>query len=277
MRLFCFMEKKEEQSMDYCNMAKEIPASPIEVYEEDEFILTPEAVKKAITPRTKVLMLNSPCNPTGGVISMDSLKEIAKIAVEYDLFVLSDEVYRHILFDGEKYASIVMQPGMRERTLIIDSCSKTFAMTGFRIGFGAGPKEWISLMTKLTEGVYSSAPTVGQRAAIEAYKSGLPYCVEMVKQYEKRRNYLYERLNQMKGISCIKPRGAFYIFVNISGTGLDAVEFSNRLLDEAHVAVVPGGNFGSKGGDRYVRMVYATSMENIKEGCDRMEKFCSSL
>lgn len=150
--------------MDYCNMAKEIPASPIEVYEEDEFILTPEAVKKAITPRTKVLMLNSPCNPTGGVISMDSLKEIAKIAVEYDLFVLSDEVYRHILFDGEKYASIVMQPGMRERTLIIDSCSKTFAMTGFRIGFGAGPKEWISLMTKLTEGVYSSAPTVGQRA-----------------------------------------------------------------------------------------------------------------
>lgn len=230
-----------------------------------------------VNPGDEVLMLNSPCNPTGGVISKESLKEIAEIAVEHDLFVLSDEVYRHILFDGEEYASIVTEPGMRERTLIIDSCSKTFAMTGFRIGFGAGPAKWVSLMTKLTEGIYSSTPTIGQRAAIEAFKSGLPYCKEMVKQYEKRRNYLYERLNRMKGISCIKPKGAFYIFVNISGTGLDAAEFSSRLLDEAHVAVVPGGNFGSKGGDKYVRMVYATSMENIKEGCDRMERFCSSL
>lgn len=250
---------------------------PVEVYEKDDFIVTPDAIEKAITPRTKVIMLNSPCNPTGGVISKEALIEIARIAKEHDLFVISDEVYRHIIFDGEKYESIATIPGMAERTMIIDSCSKTFAMTGFRIGFGAGPKTWIELMIKMTEGVHSSTPTIGQRAAIEAFRSGLSYCDEMVREYQKRRDVIYTRLNEMKGISCIKPRGAFYVFANISGTGLSAKEFSDRLLEEAHVAVVPGDNFGSAEGYKYVRMSYATSMENILEGCRRMELFCNSL
>lgn len=249
----------------------------VDVYEEDEFVLSAEAVRQAITPRSKVLILNSPCNPTGGVISERALRELAQLAVEHDLFVISDEVYRHILFDGEKYLSIVSLPGMAERTLVVDSCSKTFAMTGFRVGFGAGPEHLISLMIKLTEGVYSAAVTVSQRAASEAFRSALPHCGEMVAEYQRRRDYICGRLNIMPGIHCIRPRGAFYVFANISGTGLPAAAFSSRLLDEAHVAVVPGDNFGARGGDKYVRIAYATSMENIIEGCDRMERFCRGL
>lgn len=246
----------------------------VNVSEENDFVLTAEAVRQTITPKSKVLLLNSPCNPTGGVISEDALRELAQLAVEHDLFVISDEVYRHILFDGEQYVSIATLPGMAERTLIVDSCSKTFAMTGFRVGFGAGPEHLIRLMVKLTEGVYSAAVTVSERAAIEAFRSALPHCQEMVQEYQRRRDYICQRLNRMPGIHCIVPKGAFYVFVNISGTGMRAVEFSNRLLDEAHVAVVPGDNFGAEGGEKYVRIAYATSMENIAKGCDRIETFC---
>lgn len=247
---------------------------PVEVYEEDEFVLTPEAVRKAITPRTKVLILNSPCNPTGGVISLEALEEIARLAREYDFNIISDEVYSHILFDGEKYHSIASLPDMAERTLIVDSCSKTFAMTGFRVGFGAGPKHLIGLMTKLTEGIYSAGVTFSQRAAIEAFHSGMEYCEQMRIEYERRRDYIYTALNQIPGLSCIKPKGAFYAFVNISGTGLEAKEFADRLLAEQQVAVVPGDNFGSKEGNRYIRISYATSMEKIIEGVERISAFC---
>lgn len=250
---------------------------PVDVYEKDDFVLTPEAVRKAITPRSRVLILNSPCNPTGGVISPDVLREIAQIAIEQNLFVISDEVYSHIIFDGEKCHSIAELPGMAERTLIVDSCSKTFAMTGFRVGFGTGPAHLISLMTKLTEGVYSAGVTFSQRAAIEAFQSGLEHCEKMRQEYEKRRDYIYDSLNKINGISCIRPKGAFYIFANISGTGLSAKEFSDRLLDEVHVAVVPGDNFGSRDGSHYIRISYATSMENIAEGISRISQFCSEL
>jgi len=264
---------------NYCQMVKMCHATPIsvDVYEKDDFQLTAESVLKAITPKTKVLMINSPCNPTGGILTYDCLRKLADIAIEHDLFVLSDEVYRHIIFDGETNYSISSFPGMQERTFIVDSCSKTFAMTGLRVGFAAGPKELIDLIIKLTEGVYSAAGTPNQYAAIEAFRTGLDYTKEMLGEYERRRNYLYEHLNEMKGISCIKPKGAFYIFTNISGTGLNATDFANRLLDEAHVAVVPGENFGSVDGSGYVRISYATSMENIIEGCRRMKAFCDTL
>lgn len=250
---------------------------PVDVYEEDAFVLTPQAVRNALTPKTKVLVLNSPCNPTGGVISGEALEEIAKLAIEKDLFVISDEVYSHILFDGETYHSIASIPGMAERTLIVDSCSKTFAMTGFRVGFGAGPEHLITLMTKLTEGVYSAGVTFSQRAAIEAFRSGFAYCGEMVAEYQCRRDYIYEHLNQIPSLHCIKPKGAFYVFANISGTGLTAVEFADRLLDEAHVAVVPGNHFGSGTGENYVRISYATSMEKIRAGVERIARFCEKL
>lgn len=247
---------------------------PVEVYEKDDFVLTPEAVQKAITTQTKVLILNSPCNPTGGVISVESLCEIAKMAKEHDINIISDEVYSHILFDGVRYHSIVEFPDMAERTLIVDSCSKTFAMTGFRVGFGAGPEPLIELMTKLTEGVYSAGVTFSQRAAVEAFKDCMDYCEMMCAEYERRRDYIFDAINKIPGLSCIKPKGAFYVFVNISGTGMGAKEFSDRLLEEEHVAVVPGDNFGSEEGSRYIRISYATSMDNIVEGVKRMEDFC---
>lgn len=250
---------------------------PVDVHEEDEFILTPGAVEKALTPKSKVLMINSPCNPTGGIISEEATRKLAEIAIKNDLFVISDEVYRHIIFDGLKYFSIASVPGMKERTLIVDSCSKTFAMPGFRVGFGSGPKELIALMIKLTEGVYSAVPNTPQRGAIAAIRYCLPYCETMVAQYQKRRDYIYEKINQMPGLSCIKPKGAFYVFVNLEKTGLRAEEFAERLMDEEHVAVVPGSNFGSVKGSSYFRISYATSMENIVEGMDRMERFCKRI
>ncbi len=250
---------------------------PVDVYEKDDFVISAEAVRRALTPKTKVLMLNSPCNPTGGVISLAALEELAQLAIEHDLFVISDEVYSHILFDGEPYHSIAPLPGMAERTLVVDSCSKTFAMTGFRAGFGAGPEELIGLMIKLTEGIYSAGVTFSQRAAIEAFRTSLPHCAEMCAAYQARRDYIYETINQIPGLTCIRPKRAFYAFVNISGTGLGAKEFSDRLLEQGHVAAVPGDNFGAAEGGKYVRISYATSMENIREGLRRIGAFCSSL
>lgn len=250
---------------------------PVEVYEKDAFILTPEAVERAITPRTKVLMLNSPCNPTGGVISEPALNALAELAIRHDLFVISDEVYRHILFDGLHYQTIAALPGMAERTLIVDSCSKTFAMTGFRIGFGTGPVHLIELMTKLTEGMYSNAVTFSQRGAIAAFQQALGHCEAMRQEYQRRRDYVVGRLNAIPGIHCIMPKGAFYVFANIQDTGLDADTFANHLLDQQHVAVVPGDNFGSQEGAGYIRISYAASMETLKAGLDRIETFCRSL
>lgn len=248
---------------------------PVDVLEKDEFQLRIPALEKALTPKSKVLMINSPCNPTGSILRQETLEEIAAFAKEHDLWVLSDEVYRHILFDGEEFHSIASIPGMAERTVIVDSCSKTFAMTGFRIGFAAGPVQMIRLITKLMEGINSCASSTGQYAALAAFREGLPYMKKvMLPEYQRRRDYLFSHLNAMHGISCILPKGAFYIFTNISGTGMDATAFAEALLEEAHVAVVPGSNFGSSDGDAYVRISYATSMENIEEGCRRMEKFC---
>lgn len=248
----------------------------VDVAEENEFIISPDDVRRAITPKTKVILLNSPSNPTGSVIDKESLREIAEIAKEHDLFVVSDEVYRHILFDAQEYTSIASLPGMKERTLIVDSCSKTHAMTGFRVGFATGPVSLISEMTKITEDVWSCVNSSAQYAAIAAFSNGAEYREMMVKEYENRRNYIYERINSINSISSVKPMGAFYIFANIKKTGLSAKEFCDRLLDERHVAVVPGDNFGTNASG-YVRISYATSMEKIKEGMDRIEEFIMSL
>lgn len=262
-----------KQMIDMCH-AKVVP---VDVYEENNFVLTPEAVQACITDKTKLLLINSPCNPTGGIISEEALEKIAEIAIQNDLFVISDEVYRHIIFDGLKYSSIASLPGMRERTLIVDSCSKTFAMPGFRVGFATGPRKWIRLMIKLVEGIYSAVPDATQRAAVSAFKYGMNYCEEMRIEYQRRRDYIYDKLKDVKGLSCIKPSGAFYFYVNISGTGLYAEEFSTRLFNEKHVAVVPGTNFGASLGSSYIRISYATSMDNIKEGISRIIDFCSDL
>ncbi len=248
----------------------------IEVREEDGFVLHPDILRKHITPRSKVLLLNSPCNPTGAVIREDTLREIAEIACKYDLFVISDEVYRHLIYDEEEIVSIAVMPGMRERCAVIDSVSKGFAMTGFRIGFVAGPRHFISLIIKLTENVYSSVSSVSQYAAMAALDQGENYRNYMVGEYQKRRNYLTERISHMNGISCIRPRGAFYVFANIKKTGLTADEFAERLLMEKRVAVVPGTNF-STNASGYIRISYGASMEHLEEGMNRLEDFLNNL
>ncbi|BBN97660.1 pyridoxal phosphate-dependent aminotransferase [Sporolactobacillus terrae] len=248
----------------------------VDVDEAHDFVIDPVAIEKTITEKTKVILLNSPSNPTGSVIDDASLRAIAEIAVKHDLVVISDEVYRHILFDGETYTSIASFPGMKERTLIIDSCSKTHAMTGFRVGFATGPLSLIREMTKITEDVWSCVNTSAQFAAIEAFTHGADYREMMVAEYEKRRNYIYQRINAIDRLSSIKPMGAFYLFANITKTGLAAKEFCDRLLDEAHVAVVPGDHFGTHASG-YVRISYATSMQKIKEGMDRIEAFVNRL
>lgn len=248
----------------------------VHVTEEENFVITPDAIRAAITPKTKVILLNSPCNPTGGVIDNETLREIAEIAKAEDLFVITDEVYRHILFDGQKFSSIATLEGMRERTLIIDSCSKSSAMTGFRVGFATGPEELIRLFIKATENVYSSVTSVSQFAAVEAIKNGAEYREYMRTQYEHRRNYICDRISNINKLSCMRPGGAFYVFVNVKATGLNGNDFADMLLERKHVAVVPGDTFGENA-KYYVRMSYGTSMENLKKGFDRIEEFIMEL
>lgn len=249
---------------------------PVKTWEADGFQLLPEAVEQAVTPRSKVLLLNSPCNPTGSVLSRETLEELAEIALRHDLFVISDEVYRHILYDGQTYTSIASLPGMKERTLVVDSCSKAFAMPGMRVGFGAGPAELIALMIKLTEGVYSCGVSISEYTAMEALRKGAAYRDAMAREYERRRDYLVPRINAISGLSCVRPKGAFYLFVNVRDTGLSGKAYSERLLEAEHVSVVPGDNFGGDAAD-YVRLSYAVSAEDIARGCERMEHFSRSL
>ena len=179
-------------------------------------------------------------------------------------------------FDSDEIFSIATLPGMKKRTLIIDSVSKSFAMTGFRVGFATGPVHLIELMTKCVENVYSAVATPSQYAALVAFDKGMEAMMAMKKEYKKRRDFLVSRINEMDKISCIMPKGAFYVFANIKKTGLSAEEFAERLLEKEHVAVIPGSNF-SKNASGYVRISYGTSMEKIEDGLNRMERFLKSL
>jgi aminotransferase len=244
--------------------------------EENDFVLETEDLKRAITPKTKVIFLNSPCNPTGSVIGREALRQIAEIAKEKDLLVISDEVYNRIVYDGEQCESIACLPGMRERTVVINSFSKTYAMTGWRIGYAAGPEEIVWKVAELQEYVASCAAMPCQYAALEALEGSQEHFKHMLSEYERRRNYLVGRLNAMKGVSCQMPKGAFYAFPNISAFGKTSEEFAYALLDRQQVATAPGNTFGACG-EGYLRLSYATSMENIEKGMDRMDAFVRSL
>lgn len=243
---------------------------------ENGFSLCPDNIKNAITSRTKAIMINSPCNPTGAVVPAEILAEVAEIAKEHDLLVISDEVYKHILFDDEKHTSISTFPGMRERTLIIDSFSKTFAMTGFRVGYVAGPAEIIANITKLQENTTACVAMPCQYAALAALEGDRSHLDKMVTSYRERRDYLFERINAMPLVKFEKPKGTFYAFVSVKDTGMTSMDFAMKLLEEEQVIVVPGDAFGNYG-EGYIRLSFATSMENIKTGMDRMEKFLNRL
>ena len=245
----------------------------VPLQEEEDFRLTPEILENAITTRTRAILLNSPSNPTGAVERLEDLRGIADIALDHDLWVISDESYERITFDGTKHYSIAALPDMFERTLSTFSLSKTYAMTGMRVGYAVSEKVLAGLITKLQEHTVACVNSVAQQAAIAAL-TGPQTCVdEMVMQYKERRDVLVDGLNKA-GLVCRKSPGTFYVFPNIEGTKYNSRLFSDKLIKEAKVVTVPGSVFG-KSGEGHIRLSYATQMTNIQMAVEHINEFCS--
>ena len=237
---------------------------------EDGFALRVESIEKAITPRTKVLVLNFPTNPTGGTMTREELLKIAGLVQRHNLLVITDEIYSELTFEGE-HVSIAALPGMLERTVFLHGFSKAYAMTGFRVGYACGPAEIVEAMMKIHQYSMLCASIISQEAAIEAIERGEPDTVEMREQYKLRRNFIVNAFNQM-GLPCHLPRGSFYAFPKIGGTGLTSKEFAIRLLQEEKVACVPGSAFGPSG-EGFLRCCFATALDKIQVAVERMAGF----
>ncbi|MBM3181913.1 MAG: pyridoxal phosphate-dependent aminotransferase [Chloroflexi bacterium] len=240
---------------------------------ENNFTIDPDDIRKAITPRTKVIFIGYPSNPTGAVAPREVMLEIGRIAEQYDLIVVSDEIYDRLVYDFKHVCFPALDESLKRRTVLLGGFSKDYAMTGWRIGYACGPTDFIQGMVRIHQYTIMSAPTIAQDAAIEALKIGEPYVLEMVAEYDRRRRLLVAGLNRL-GLSTFEPRGAFYAFPNIRASGMDDETFAESLLREEGVAVVPGNAFGP-GGDGFVRACYATAYEKIEEALARMEKFMS--
>ena len=252
--------------------------------EEEGFRISPERLRESITPKTKAVILNSPCNPTGAVYERKELEALAEIILREKVYVISDEIYEKIVYDGCSFTSIAsLDRDLRERTVIVHGVSKTYAMTGWRIGFTAGPAELIKAMTTVQSQSTSNPTSIAQRAASVALSGPQELVTEMVQVFQERRDLIVQRLTSIEGISCFQPRGAFYVFPKISsrfgrtseGTRVtNSVELADYLLTSSHTAVVPGVSFGAEG---YVRLSFATGTENIQKGLDRIEEALSRL
>ena len=242
----------------------------IETKVENQFRLTPEELEEKITPKTKLLVLPYPNNPTGAVMKREHLEAIAPVLQRHDLLVLSDEIYSELTYSG-KHVSIASLPGMAQRTVVINGFSKSFAMTGWRLGFAAGPAPIVQLMVKIHQYAIMSAPTMSQYAAVEALKSCMSSVADMREEYNLRRRYVVDALNKM-GLSCFEPEGAFYVFPSIRSTGLSSEEFCEKLLEQERVAVVPGNAFGDSG-EGHVRISYSYSINYLKEALKRIQRF----
>lgn len=249
---------------------------PVPAHESNRFKVDPADIQAAITDKTKLIIVNTPSNPTGAIFDEEILRSIAELAMANDIWVLSDEPYEHILFDGHRHVSIGSFDGMTQRTISAFTLSKSYAMTGWRVGYTVAPKAIIDEMEKLMEHMVSGVTAVAQRAALAAI-SGPQGCVqEMVATYDKRRHLVYEHLNAIEGIHCLKPESTFYAFPNISSIGLSSWDFAKYLVQEHKVAVVPGSIFG-KAGEGYVRLSFAASMEQLREGISRIERGVAAL
>jgi aspartate aminotransferase len=250
----------------------------VQTTDKTNFKATPENIEKALTPKTKAIVINSPSNPTGVTYSQEELKAIADVCVKHKILIISDDIYEKLVYDNFKFTSIAqVSPQAKELTITINGVSKAYAMTGWRIGYAAGPKDIISAMSKIQSQSTSNACSISIKAAVEALNSSQECVEDMRKEFEKRRDYIVTRLNSIHGIICRKPEGAFYVFPNIkellgktfnSKTINTDLEFADYLLNYAKIAVVPGMAFGAEG---YIRLSYATSIENIKSGMDRLE------
>jgi len=272
--------------VSYPEMIKLAQAKPviIKTTQENNFKITPQQLEEAISSKTKLFILNSPSNPTGMIYTKDELRIISDILTEARIYCISDEIYEKIIYDGWKHTSIAsLNPRIKELTILVNGVSKTYSMTGWRIGYAAGPKEIVQAMSNLQSHSTSNPTSVSQVAAIAALQSSQEEVRRMVDEFQRRRDHIVKRLNRIPGISCLKPPGAFYAFPDISriiGKSYngkiirDSISLAQLLLYEAKVAVVPGAAFGA---DEHLRFSYATSMENIDKGLDRVEEFVKKL
>lgn len=254
-------------------MAHGVPVA-VSTYEKNNFALDPEDLGKRITSKTKAILLNFPCNPTGATLTLEQTEKIRQLALKHDLLVIADHIYSELSY-SPMTPSIASLPGMKERTIFLHGFSKAFAMTGFRIGYACGPADLIDAMMKIHQYSMLCASITAQDAAEEAMKNGKRDMLAMKREYMNRRNVIVKRLNEM-GLSCFKPDGAFYVFPNITSTGLSSKEFAVELLKRKKVAVVPGSAFGGCG-EGFIRCSYAASIDNIRTAMDRMEEFVLEL
>lgn len=264
--------------VNYTQMVAMCHAKPVIVDNPDVTDLTYrlEDIERAITPRTRAIMINTPSNPTGRVLSQEMLAGIAEIAKKHDLVVIADEVYKCLIYDKQPWRSIAHIEGMRERTILVNSLSKEFCMTGYRIGYVLGPSEVITAMTKLQENVAACAPLPSQYAAIEALGSTEDYSKDMVRIFTERKECIVDGISAIEGLTCREPDATFYLMVDISSTGMGSVDFAIALLKAQHVAVVPGITYG-KCCDHYIRIAFTRELDYIREGVKRIDAFMKGL
>ena len=263
--------------LSYPEMVKLAGAQPVilQTTDKTEFKVTPEQLRAAITPNTRLFILNSPSNPTGSVYSPEEVKALGDICVEKNVLIMSDEIYEHLLYDGAKVKSVAsFSPAHYDHTIIVHGLAKAYSMTGWRLGFLAAPEPIAKAIDAVQSHSTSNPTSFAQKGAVEALNGPQDHLPVWLAEYDKRRRYAHAKLNCIPGITCVNAKGAFYLFPNISGTGLKSAEFCAKLLEQEKVAAVPGSAFGA---DDYIRLSYATSMANIVKGLDRIEKFCKTL
>ena len=264
--------------LNYHNVPRMLGAVPVtySLKEENGYQMDLAELRSKVTDKTKAVVIITPNNPTGGVLSQDTLQGLADLAIEKDLLVISDEVYERLIYDGEKHISIASLPGMKERTFTMNGMSKAYSMTGWRLGYVAAPEEYIAVMNKFHQHNTTCAPNFVQAASIAALTQEGNEVREMVKEYQRRRDYAVQAINAIDGISCLCPKGAFYIFINCKQLGKTSAELSQYFLEQAKIALVPGDVFGP-GGEGYLRMSFAASYESIVEGCARLKAAVEQL
>lgn len=264
--------------VNYVQMVQMCHAKPVVIDNPnaEELSFYVEDIEKAINNRTKAIIINTPSNPSGKLIPQDKIKAISELAIKHNLVVIADEVYKCLIYDNKPFKSIVAIDGMRERTLLVNSLSKEFSMTGYRLGYVLGPQEIIAAMTKLQENVAACAPLPSQYAAMEALSGKDDYSKDVVKIFTQRRNVLFDGLSKINKLHCKLPEATFYMMVDISQTGMNSIEFAHSLLEKVHVAVVPGVAYG-KSCDKYIRIAFTIEIDKIREGICRLESFINSL
>ncbi len=264
--------------LNYIHVPHFFGAVPVsyKLREENDYQIDLDEIEGLITSKTRMLVINTPGNPTGVVQSQETLEKLAEIAKKHDLIVVSDEIYEKLVYDGARHVSIAALPGMKERTITLNGFSKCYSMTGWRLGYVAAPVEFIKAMVRVHAYINTCAPSFVQEAGITALEKAEPDVQEMVKEYQRRRDYTVSAINAIDGLSCKTPGGAFYIFVNIKELGKTSAEMTDYLLDTAKIAAVPGSAFGPQG-EGYIRLSYACSYERIVEAMDRLKKAVEAL